>query len=185
VRPDNADFIAIRKAVARALVSQGYQAAKSETEADLVVVIDWMVSDPKIVVRHAGGDAGQPAVQGQAPSGKAGTIKGGTSNYGALGFGMEATDRQQLSYNRILTLKGVDRHAFDGLPTAKPLWEMTLTSEGDTDAVADFAPQMVAAAMPYMASDAGKVRSRLGSTEPPVKYVRGEIAALPSQKPQP
>jgi hypothetical protein len=62
---------------------------------------------------------------------------------------------------------------------------MTLTSEGDTDSVDMFAPQMVAAAIPYIASDAGKVRSRLGSAEAPVKYVRGEIAALPIQKPQP
>jgi hypothetical protein len=185
VHADNPDFITIRKAVARALVANGYQAAKSETEADLVVVIDWMVSDPKIVLRHAGGDVGRPAVQGAPPGGKNGMPLGGTSNYGALGFGMEAQDRQELSYSRTLTLKGVDRHAFDGLPTAKPLWDMTLTSEGDTDAVADFAPQMVAAAMPYIASDAGKVRSRMGSAEAPVKYVKGEIAALPPQKPQP
>jgi hypothetical protein len=185
VRADNPDFILIRKAVARALVSQGYQTAKSETDADLVVVIDWMVSDPKIVVRHAGGDAGRPQVTGAAPGGKNGMPLAGSSNYGALGFGTEAQDRQELSYQRTLTLKGVDRRAFDGLPTAKPLWDMTLTSEGDTDSVDMFAPQMVAAAIPYIASDAGKVRSRLGSAEAPVKYVRGEIAALPIQKPQP
>lgn len=183
VHADNPDFVAIRKAVARALAAEGFQAAKSEDQADLVVVIDWMVSDPKIVLRHAGGDVGGPQVQGAAPGGKGGMPVGGTSNYGALGFGTEAQDRQELSYNRILTLKGVDRHAFDGLAAAKPLWEMTLTSEGDTDKVPAFAPQMVAAAMPYIASDAGKVRSRLGSAEPPVKYVKGEIAALPPQKP--
>jgi hypothetical protein len=183
VHPDNPDFIVIRKAVARALVSQGFQTAKSETEADLVVVIDWMVSDPKIVLRHAGGDSGQPAVTGAPPGGKNGMPLAGTSNYGALGFGTEAQDRQEVSYSRVLTLKGVDRHAFDGLPNAKPLWDMTLTSEGETDDVAKFAPQMVAAAIPYLASDAGKVRSRLGSSEAPVKYVKGEIAALPPQKP--
>jgi hypothetical protein len=38
---------------------------------------------------------------------------------------------------------------------------------------------MIAAAMPYMARNAGKAKVRLGSAEAPVKYVRGEIAALP------
>lgn len=183
VRPDNADFIAIRKAVARALAAEGFQAAKSEDQADLVVVIDWMVSDPKVVLRHAGGDIGGPQVSGAPPGGKNGMPVAGTSNYGALGFGLEAQDRQELSYVRTLTLKGVDRHAFDGLPSATPLWDLTLTSEGDTGDVPTFAPQMVAAAMPYIASDAGKVRSRLGSAEDAVKYVEGKIAALPPKKP--
>jgi hypothetical protein len=60
---------------------------------------------------------------------------------------------------------------------------MTLKSDGDTDDVPTFAPQMVAVAMPYLASNTGKVRGRLGSTEDPVKFVRGDIPTLPAKKP--
>ena len=63
VRPTNPDFIAITRAVARALASQGFEQAKSQDQSDLVVVIDWMVSDPKVVARHA--LQGQGAIVGQ------------------------------------------------------------------------------------------------------------------------
>ena len=60
VRPGNPDYVAITKAVARALTSQGFEQAKGPDDGDLVVVIDWTVSDPKVVLRHAGGDIGEP-----------------------------------------------------------------------------------------------------------------------------
>jgi hypothetical protein len=182
VRPSNPDYQVIAKAVARALKTQGFQEAETQEPGDVAVVIDWMVSEPKVVARHAGGDVGRPQVMGAAPGGKGGMPAGGTSNYGALGFGVEGQDRGELVYTRVLTLKGVDRGAYAIDPMAMPAWSMTLTSEGDTDEVAKFAPEMVAAAMPYIAANAGKVRVSLGSAEPPVKYVRGDIPALPVKK---
>jgi hypothetical protein len=183
VRPANPDYILISKAVARALASQGFQEAKTQEPGDLAVVIDWMVSDPKVVARHAGGDVGQPQVRGAAPGGRGGMPAGGTNNSASLGFGLEPEYRQELVYIRVLTLKAVDRGVYAIDPMAEPVWSMTLTSEGDTDDVAKFAPQMVAAAMPYMATNAGKVRARLGTAEDPVRYVRGDIPALPAKKP--
>jgi hypothetical protein len=183
VRPANPDYILISKAVARALGSQGFEEAKAQEPGDVAVVVDWMVSDPKIVLRHAGGDIGQPVVRGAAPGGAGGMPLGGANNYGSLGFGLEAQDRQERVYTRILTLKAVDRGAYAIDPMAEPVWSMTLTSEGDTDDVAKFAPEMVAAAMPYIATNAGKLRARIGSAEDPVKYVRGDIPALPAKRP--
>jgi hypothetical protein len=182
VRPTNPDYIALSKAVARALTSQGFEEAKTPEAGDLVVVIDWMVGEPKVVARHAGGDMGSPQVKGAAPGGKGGMPAGGTNNYGSFGFGTEATDRAELLYMRTVTLKGVDRAAYKADPKIQPAWSMILTSEGGTDEVPKFAPSVVAAAMPYVASNAGKVRVRLGSAEDPVKYVRGEIPALPVKK---
>lgn len=182
VRPTNPDYLVISKAVARALTSQGFEEVKSADGGDLVVVIDWTVSDPKVVARHAGGDAGEPAVRGAAP-GRAGMPVGGTNNAASFGMGLDAQDRQELSYVRTVTVKGVDHAAYKADPKAKPLWEMRLTSEGDTDEVARFAPEMVAGAMPYMASNAGRAHARLGAAEDPVRYVRGDIAALPARKP--
>ena len=183
VRPTNPDYLVISKAVARALASQGFEEARTADEGDLVVLIDWMVSDPKVVARHMGGDAGEPQVRGAAAGGRGGMPAGGTNNAASFGFGAEGMDRGELSYSRTLTLQGVDRAAYKADPKAKPLWRMTLTSEGDTDAVAQFAPQMVAGAMPYMATNAGKAHARLGAMEDPVKYVRGDIPALPARKP--
>lgn len=183
VQPGNPDYIVISKAVARALASQGFQEAKVQEPGDLAVVIDWMVSKPKVVLRHAGGDIGQPQVRGAAPGGRGGMPVGGTNNYGSFGFGLEPESRQELVYTRVLTLKAVDRGAYAIDPMAEPVWSMTLTSEGDTDDVPRFAPEMVAAAMPYMATNAGKVHARLGAAEDPVRYVRGDIPALPAKKP--
>ena len=75
------------------------------------------------------------------------------------------------------------RAAYKADPAAKPLWDMKLTSEGDTDDVPAFAPLMVAAAMPYMASNAGKARVHVASAEDPVRYVKGDIPAIPARKP--
>jgi hypothetical protein len=183
VRPANTDYLALAKAVARALDSQGFEEAKTQERGDIAVVIDWRVSDPKVVARHAGGDSGQPQVRGAPPGGKGGMPAGGTNNYGSFGFGVEGQDRGEILYDRTVTLKAVDRAAYAIDPMVQPVWSMTLTSEGDTDDVAKFAPQMVAAAMPYIATNAGKVRVTLGSAEAPVKYVRGDIPALPVKKP--
>ena len=183
VRPANPDYLVISKAVARALASQGFEPAKAADDGDVVIVIDWMVSDPKVVARHMGGDAGEPQVRGAAAGGRGGMPAGGTNNAASFGMGLEAQDRQELVYNRTLMLKGVDRAAYKADPKAKPLWEMKLTSEGDTDDVAQFAPAMVAGAMPYMATNAGRAHARLGVTEDPVKFVRGDIAAIPARKP--
>jgi hypothetical protein len=181
VRPTNPDYMAIAKAVARALSAQGFEEAKSAEDSNVVVLIDWMVSDPKVVARHTGGDVGAPQVSGAAPGAK-GMPVGGTTNNASFGFGAEAMDRADLVYTRTVTLKGVDRAAYKADPGAKGLWDMTLKSDGDTDDAPTFAPQMVAVAMPYLASNAGKVRGRLGSTEDPVKFVRGDIPTLPVKK---
>ena len=182
VTPRNPDFLALAKAVGRALAAQGFEEAKTQEPGDVAVVIDWMVSEPKVVARHAGGDVGQPIVAGAAPGGKGGMPVGGTNNAASFGFGLEGQDRGELVYSRTVTLKGVDRAAYGIDPKAEPAWSMTLTSEGDTDDVPKFAAPMVAAAMPYIATNAGKVRVHLGSAEDPVKYVRGDIPALPVKK---
>ena len=181
VRATNPDYLAIAKAVSRALSSQGFEEAKTADDGNLVVVIDWMVSEPKVVARHQGGDTGGPSVSGAAP-GKAGMPVGGTNNSASFGFGAEGQDRGELVYTRTVTLRGVERAAYRADPAAKAVWDMTLKSEGDSDDVPTFAPQMVAAAMPYLASNAGKVKARLGTTDDPVKFVRGDIAALPAKK---
>ncbi|MEI9889927.1 MAG: hypothetical protein WDN45_04160 [Caulobacteraceae bacterium] len=181
VRQANPDYVALSKAVARALADQGFEPARSADEGDLVVLIDWRVSEPRVVARHAGGDAGEPAVRGAA-AGMAGHPVGGTNNAASFGFGTEAQDRAELVYTRTVTLKGVDRAAYRADPGAKPLWSMKLTSEGDTDDVPVFAPFVVAAAMPYMASNAGHVRAHVASVEDPVKYVKGDIPAMPAKK---
>jgi len=183
VTPRNPDYLAITRAVARALTSQGFEEAKNPDQADLVVLIDWMISDPKVVLRHAGGDIGQPSVRGAAPGGKGGMPAGGTNNSASFGMGLEASERGELSYNRLLTLKAVDRAAYAADPKAKPLWDMTLTSDGQDNEAPVFAPAMVAAALPFIATNAGKARARVGSAEDPVKFVRGEIAAMPAKKP--
>jgi hypothetical protein len=182
VRATNPDYLAIAKAVARALSTQGFEEAKSPDDGDVVVLVDWMVSEPKVVAHHAGGDVGGPQVSGAA-AGTKGMPAGGAGNNASFGFGAEATDRADLVYSRTVILRGVDRAAYRADPTAKGLWDMTLKSDGDTDDVPTFAPQMIAVALPYMASNAGKVRGRLGSTEDPVKFVRGDIPALPAKKP--
>ena len=182
VRPGNPDYILISKAVARALASQGFQEAKTQEPGDVAVVIDWMVSEPKVVARHAGGDIGVPAVRG-TPPGQPGHPIGGANNYGSFGFGVEGQDRGELAYTRVLTLKAVDRGAYAIDPMAPAVWSMTLTSEGDADDVAKFAPQMVAAAMPYIATNTGKAHTVLGAAEDPVRYVRGDIPALPAKRP--
>ena len=183
VKPGNPDYLALSKAVARALTSQGFEQAKSLEAGDLVVLVDWMVSEPKLVTRHAGGDVGRPQVSGAAPGGKGGMPIGGTTNNGALGFGFEAQDRGEYSYVRVVTLQAVDRAAYVADPKSKPVWTMTLTSEGDTDEVPEFAPQMVAGGMPYLATNAGKLHATIGDKEDPVRYVAGEIPALPAKKP--
>jgi len=178
VLPKNPDFLAIAKIVNRALQAQGFEPAKSPDDSDLVVIIDWMTGDPVEHRRHAGGDAGEPQVRGAA-AGLPGHPAGGTNNYGAFGFGLDPTDNLTPSYLQTLTLKAVDKAAFQADPAAaKSLWEMNLASDSGISEPSASAPQMVAAAMPYMGQTA-KARVMIGSTEKSVKYVKGEIAQLP------
>lgn len=178
VRAANPDYQALAKAVARALETKGFGESKTAGEGNLVVLIDWSVSDPRVVARHAGGDIGSPAVTGAAPGTK-GMPVGGTNNYGSFGFGAEVQNRPEVEYDRTVTVKAYDAAALKADPKAKAVWDVTLTSTGDTDDVPKFAAPMIAAAMPYMTQTAPRTRVRLGFTDAPVKYVSGEIAALP------
>jgi hypothetical protein len=182
VRPANPDYLALSRAVARALTSQGFEEAKGPEDGDLVVLIDWAVGEPKVVARHAGGDMGQPQVKGAAAGGRGGMPAGGTNNAASFGFGLEGQDRGEVTFKRTVTVKAVDRAAYAADPMAKPAWSMTLTSDGNTDEVPRFAPFVIAAAMPYMATNAGKVRSHVAAIEDPVKYVKGDIPTLPVRK---
>jgi hypothetical protein len=177
----NPDYVAISKAVARALTTQGFEAAKSADDSNLVVVIDWLVGDPKVHYRHIGADA---AVQvSGAAAGTKGMPAGGTSNAGSFGFGTDPQDGVVVNYLMTFTIKGVDRSAYLADPAAKPLWSIVLSADGETDSAGVVAPQMVAAGMPYITQNAGKQKVRLGATQDEVKYVRGDIQALPAKKP--
>ncbi len=174
----NPDFLAIAKVVTRALQAEGFEPAKSPDDSNLVVIVDWMTGDPVEHRRHVGGDAGDPQVRGAA-AGMAGHPVGGTNNAGSFGFGADPTDNLTYSYRQTLTLKAVDKAAFKADPAAaKSLWEMELVSDSDLAEPSASAPQMMAAAMPYIAQTA-KARVMLGSAEKPVKYVKGEIAQPP------
>ena len=158
-------FITFSRQVSRALASRGFEEARAVDDGDLLVVIDWKTGAPKKHFRHIGGDVGVPV--------------GGANNYASFGMGMDATDAIELGYPQTFTLQAVDRAAFEADPKVKPLWQMTLTSETTVAEPAAAGAPMIAAAIPYMARNAGKAKVRLGSAEAPVKYVRGEIAALP------
>ena len=178
VWPTNPDFLAIAKIVDRALRAEGFEPAKSHDDGNLVVIVDWMTGDPVEHRRHLGGDAGGPQVRGAA-AGMAGRPVGGTNNAASFGFGADATDDLTYSYLQTLTLKAVDKAAFKAAPVAaQSLWEMNLVSDSSLAEPSASAPQMMAAAMPYIAQTA-KVRVMLGSAEKPVKYVKGEIAEPP------
>jgi hypothetical protein len=179
VKPRNPDFIALGRDVARALTARGFQEAAGPDAADLAVVIDWTTGDPKKYYRHIGGDAGGPQVRGAA-AGTKGMPAGGTNNPASFGMGMDATDGIELDYPQTFTLKAVTPAALKADPKAPALWEMTLTSETTIAEPAKIGPPMIAAAMPYMAKTAARTKVHLGMAEPPVKYVRGEIAALPT-----
>ena len=179
IRPTNALYMAVAKSVARGLTADGFEEAKSPDDADLVVVVDWMVSDPKLSMHHAGGDVGAPAVSGAAAGGKGGMPVGGTTNHAAFGFGMEGGERSDYSWVRTYLVSGVDRAAFKADPKAKPLWAIKVDSEGDTDDVSKAAPAVMAGAIPYVGQTTAPkgVHFRMGAQEDSVKYVRGDIQA--------
>ena len=177
VTPTNPDLLAIAKVIGRALQAEGFVAAKSHDDSTLVVIVDWMTGDPVEHRRHLGGDTGDPQVRGAA-AGMAGRPVGGTTNAGSFGFGADPTDNLTYSYRQTLTLKAVDKAAFKADPAAKGLWEMDLVSDNGFAEPSASAPQMMAAAMPYIAQTA-KARVMLGAAETSVRYVRGEIAELP------
>ncbi len=108
---------------------------------------------------------------------------GGTNNSASFGFGMDAQDQAHFVWVRTYTLKGVDRAAYKADPAAKALWDMTIASEGESDDAAAAAPAVMAGAMPYIGQTTGKtVKFRISATEDSVKYVRGDIPALPEKK---
>jgi hypothetical protein len=120
---------------------------------------------------------------GAAPGGKGGMPAGGTNNSASFGFGTDPTDRPEVSYQHTFTLKAVDKAAYAADPAAAGLWAMTLVSETPSDSPGAAAPQMLAAALPYMTQTVHRAKVVLGAKEDPVRYVRGDIPALPVKKP--
>ena len=161
--------------VGRALVARGFEQAKSIEDVTLVVMMSWSISEPRTKI-----------------------ISGTTSGFERVGtdkdpdtglehtrtkFVTRPTQDTQIYFTRSIDLKAFDQPAFKQTNAPKELWEITLRSDGSQSDLRTVFPVIVAAAQPYLGESTKQaIDAFVAADDVKVKYIRGEITALPAKK---
>ncbi|MDB5461153.1 MAG: hypothetical protein JWO72_2894, partial [Caulobacteraceae bacterium] len=131
VKPSDPQFRRYADEIGRALVFRGFQPAQDPAAADVVVEVDWEVSDPKTVTRRV--SSSQFQQNGAAASGvKSGTagMPVATGGVADVGWSSATVTVKETTYVRTLAVRTFDRSGYGADPPPKAVWEVTIRSEG-------------------------------------------------------
>lgn len=169
----------------RALESKGYVSTPSIEEADVAIMLSYGIGDPQ---EHQHSFSvptyGQTGISSSTTRGTASTYGNITSlnaytsytpSYGVTGY--KTYSRTRTTYFRYALITGYDLEEYKKTEKPVQLWQTTVTSRGTSGDLRRVFPVLIAASIPYLASDSGKkVKVLMLETEDAVKVVKGEIS---------
>lgn len=167
--------------VSRALAAAGLPAPAPGQKPDVAVFVKFGVSEPRTVTRTT-----SEPVWGYTNTGTSnttGTVTGiggqavinstTTQNrqYGVVGSEQKTTS--QTLYDRELVLQGVDVAKWSGTRDVENLWQVQVTSTGESNDIREALPYMLAAARPYLGRSTGKqIVVTVKQKDPEAEFIR-------------
>jgi hypothetical protein len=174
--------------VDRALQRRGFEQAASAEEAEVAILLNYGIGEPKTTAYTY-----SLPIYGQTGGGMA-TYSGSTLGPGGLSstegtiyqqptYGVVGSETQTgliTRYSRYLILDAVDLEAYRKTQAIVPLWKTTVTSTGSSADLRLVFPVRVGASSEYIAKNTGQqVSEILQPSDPRVLYVKGELSDLP------
>ena len=183
VQPSDLQFQEYANDVGRALVAQGFEKAESPADVTMVVMLNWVISEPQ---RHVVSGTTTTMQQQRVVDGVSAPMAPGlpasVNSHTEFAPVQTPTTQTVTTYVRAIGLKVYDQTAYNATKQAKELWEATIVSEGSGSDMRAAFPVMIAAAQPYLGVNTTKpALVALAVEDAKVKFIRGEAAA-PSRK---
>ncbi|MGD9159091.1 MAG: hypothetical protein PVG39_11840 [Desulfobacteraceae bacterium] len=172
----------------RVLEEKGYIYTGSEEDADLVIYLSYGIGDPEVYqYAYSEPDWGYTGYLYPRTHVVTETTDSGEKKYrsyttyvpmyGITGYNTYIGSRT--AYNRFAVIAAYDHEAFKKEKKEVQLWKTTITSSGTSDDLRRIFPVLMAASIPYLATDTGhKVYVRLSETDNAVIKVKG----IPAEK---
>ncbi len=154
--------------VALALEDLGYRPAPTASEAQVLVTVDFGVTEPLETI--------ETVTEPRSGFG-VGTSYGGhrSGTYGHYDWGYRTTTRRYLTFGRILRLTAIDNENAPERGDAPPniLWSVRITSEGNSNDLRWVLPYMVAGTHHHWGTDTGRALThRILLDDPRVRALR-------------
>jgi hypothetical protein len=170
----------------RVLNKKGYTYTESKDEADVAIYLSYGMGDPEThqysydlpVWGRTGYYASstqvaQTVVDGQTKYRAYTTY---TPTYGLIGYNTHIDS--VTTFFRFAVIAAYDYSQFKKDETEVQLWKTTINSTGSSDDLRSIFPMLMAASIPYIATDTGhKVYLTLYETDPVVQEIKGGISA--------
>lgn len=183
IRPDDLQFQEYATELSRALQTQGFVPAKDVEDANAIIVLSYGIGDPQT---HQYSFAlpiyGQTGIASSYTSGVINSYGGAASysgmttytpTYGVTGY--MPVNREFTTYFRYVLVAAYDLGPLRDSKHLVELWQTTIASTGSSGDLRRVYPVLIAAAMPYFATDTGKqVHVRLLESDDAVKLVEGQ-----------
>jgi hypothetical protein len=176
---DDLQFQEFARYLDRALQAQGFIAASSAQEAELIVVLSYGVHGPftkeKSYSRPTYGQTGYRRVYRDSVQCDRGP-GGGMSytfvpTYGVTGY--TSGTYTQTTYSQFAIIEAFDSSDAEQ-PSASQVWRVDLVSIGQRNDLRQGLPIMLAAAMPYIGSNSGqKLELELDEDDDAVQFLKG------------
>jgi hypothetical protein len=166
----------------RILDAQGYILAKSNEEANLVIILSYGIGDPQIQqYSYSLPTWGKTGVSSANTYGTASTYGNTTTlnatttytpTYGVTGY--NTYSGTTTTFFRYAFITGYDYEKFKETNKQVKLWQTTITSTGASGDLRQVFPVLLGASVPYLATNTGKkVEVSLQENEKVVKAVKG------------
>ena len=175
----------------RVLETKGYVYTTLKEDADLVIYLAYGIGDPETyqyayslpVWGHTGYLTSRAVIAETDAEGET-TYRGYTAytpTYGIRGYSTYIDTRT--AYRRFALITAYDYEQFKKDKKEVQLWKTTITSIGISDDLRRIVPVLMAASIPYLATDTGhKVYVTLTEADDVVLKVRGESAETEKDK---
>ncbi len=166
----------------RALRLKGYHQSNNIHEADIAIVLEYGIGEPKTEhYTYSTPTWGQTGVSSSNTNARI-TAYNNTANYSATTTytptygvtGSKTHSGTKVSYFRFMRLTALDTHEYKIMDRVVSVWETTVTSSGSSGDLRQVFPILVAASIPYIGGNTGKkVRVRITESDQQVDIIKG------------
>ena len=185
ITPADLQFQEYAEYLKHVLEEKGYVYTTSQEKADLAVYLAYGIGDPETfqyayslpVWGHTGYYSTSSHIAQTTEDGKT-TYRNITTYVPSYGFaGYETYMGSRTAYSRFVVITAYDYDQFKKEEKEIQLWKTTITSLGRSDDLRRVFPVLLAASIPYLATDTGhKVYVSLSETDDAVLKVKGLAA---------
>lgn len=162
VSPEDLQFIEFAAYVERALAQHGLQRSNDLATAEMAIAIAYGIGEP--TQRVTGYSTSQQSIPAYSP-------------YAPTMAQTKTTAQYATTYTRYVNITAYDFSEYRNTNKEKTLWELKMSSTGGNGDLRQVFPMMIAAALPYVGKDTGRIINvAISEDDKAIQQVKGTLA---------